>query len=212
MTPSIRVILADDHTILRQGLKFIISQHPAIRVVGEAANGLEALALMDRLTPDVLVCDISMPQMSGIELARQWQQQNGKTRIIFLTMQDKEEYIVQAIEAGVAGFLPKETAGEELVQAIAEVAQGREFFSPSIYPRVIKALRQNGQKSEIRITPREKEVLVLLADGLSTKLIASKLFVSEYTVSNHRANLLQKLSVHNTAELVKKAIELSLIP
>lgn len=212
MTPSIRVILADDHTILRQGLKFIISQHPAIQVVGEAANGLEALALMDRLTPDVLVCDISMPRMSGIELARQWQQQNGKTRIIFLTMQDKEEYIVQAIEAGVAGFLPKETAGEELVQAIAEVAQGREFFSPSIYPRVIKALRQNGQKSEVRITPREKEVLVLLADGLSTKLIASKLFVSEYTVSNHRANLLQKLSVHNTAELVRKALELKLIP
>lgn len=208
---AITVILADDHTILRQGLRFIVNQHPRIQVVGEASDGVEALELVQRHQPSVLVCDISMPRMSGIEVARSLSLQQLPTRLLFLTMQDKEEYIMQAVEAGAAGFLPKETVGEELVKAIIDVGQGKEYFSPSVYNKVFKALRQTNQKTEVRLTPREKEVLTLLAEGLSTKLIAEKLFVSEYTVSNHRANLLQKLSAHNTAELVRKAIEMRLI-
>ncbi len=208
---SITVILADDHTILRQGLRFIVSQHPQIRVVGEASDGVQALELVQEHQPNVLVCDISMPLMTGIEVARSLSVQQLPTRLLFLTMQDKEEYIIQAVEAGAAGFLPKETVGEELVKAIIEVAQGKEYFSHTVYNKVFKALRQINQKNEVRLTPREKEVLTLLAEGLSTKLIAEKLFVSEYTVSNHRANLLQKLSAHNTAELVRKAIEMRLI-
>jgi DNA-binding NarL/FixJ family response regulator len=211
VNPTISVVLADDHAILRQGLNFIVSQHPQIRVAGEASDGLQALQLVKQHAPDVLVCDISMPNMSGIEVARSLQQQAVATKVLFLTMQDKEEYIIQAVEAGAVGFLPKETVGEELVKAIIEVAQGKEYFSPTVYNKVFKALRQINQKSEVRITPREKEVLSLLAEGLSTKLIAEKLFVSEYTVSNHRANLLQKLSAHNTAELVRKALEMRLI-
>lgn len=211
MNAFITVILADDHTILRQGLRFIVSQHPQISVVGEASDGVQALELVQQHKPNVLVCDISMPRMSGIEVARSLSVQQCATRVVFLTMQDKEEYIIQAVEAGAVGFLPKETVGEELVNAIIEVAGGKEYFSPSVYNKVFKALRQINQKSEVRLTPREKEVLTLLAEGLSTKLIAEKLFVSEYTVSNHRANLLQKLSAHNTAELVRKAIEMRLI-
>ena len=208
---SITVILADDHTILRQGLHYIISQHPGIRVVGEASDGVEALELVQQHAPAVLVCDISMPRMSGIEVARNLAAGQSTTRVIFLTMQDKEEYIMQAVEAGAAGFLPKETVGEELVKAITEVAAGNEYFSHSVYNKVFKALRQVYQKTEVRLTPREKEVLLLLAEGLSTKLIAEKLFVSEYTVSNHRANLLQKLSAHNTVELIRKATEMRLL-
>jgi DNA-binding NarL/FixJ family response regulator len=211
VNPTISIVLADDHAILRQGLNFIVSQHPQIHVAGEASDGLQALQLVKQHAPDVLVCDISMPNMSGIEVARSLQQQAVATKVLFLTMQDKEEYIIQAVEAGAVGFLPKETVGEELVKAIIEVAQGKEYFSPTVYNKVFKALRQINQKSEVRITPREKEVLSLLAEGLSTKLIAEKLFVSEYTVSNHRANLLQKLSAHNTAELVRKALEMRLI-
>jgi DNA-binding NarL/FixJ family response regulator len=208
---SITVILADDHTILRQGLHYIISQHPGIRVVGEASDGVEALELVQQHAPAVLVCDISMPRMTGIEVARSLAAGQSTTRVIFLTMQDKEEYIMQAVEAGAAGFLPKETVGEELVKAITEVAAGKEYFSHSVYNKVFKALRQVNQKTEVRLTPREKEVLLLLAEGLSTKLIAEKLFVSEYTVSNHRANLLQKLSAHNTVELIRKATEMRLL-
>lgn len=208
---KIRIILADDHTIVREGLKMILQKHAHIHLVGEASTGQEALDLVMHHQPDVLVCDISMPQMTGIEVARLLVEQKIKTSILFLTMQDKEEYIVEAMQVGAIGFLSKNTVSDELVQAIETVSEGKEFFSEAIYSKAIRALRSINQKTEIRLTPRETEVLKWLAKGLSTKMIAEKLVVSEYTVSNHRANLLRKLSANNVAELMSKAQELGLL-
>jgi DNA-binding NarL/FixJ family response regulator len=214
MSPSdspVTVILADDHAIVREGLKLILQQHPSITLLGEAANGEEAVALVQQHEPDVLVCDISMPKLTGIEVVRLLKQQEAKTQVLFLTMQDKEEYILEAMQVGAIGFLPKATVSEELVKAIQTVAKGREYFSESVYGMAFKAIRTLNQKAEIRLTPRETEVLKLIAKGMSTKGVAEKLGVSEYTVSNHRANLLRKLSATNVAELLNRAQELRLL-
>lgn len=208
---SISVILADDHGIVREGIKLILQQNASIKIVAEACNGLEAIDLVNQYKPDVLVCDISMPVMNGIEAARTLSQQGSKTHVLFLTMQDKEEYIMEAMQIGAIGFLPKGTVSEELVKAIQTVAKGKEYFSESVYSKAFKALRSLNQKVEIKLTPRETEVLQLIARGMSTKMIAEKLVVSEYTVSNHRANLLRKLSANNVAELMSKAQELGLL-
>lgn len=208
---NISVILADDHGIVREGIKLILQQNPGIKIVAEACNGLEAVGLVNLHQPDVLVCDISMPVMNGIEVARALSQQASKTNVLFLTMQDKEEYIMEAMQVGAIGFLPKGTVSEELVKAIQAVAIGKEYFSESVYSKAFRALRMLNQKTEIRLTPRETEVLQLLSKGQSTKMIAEKLVVSEYTVSNHRANLLRKLSASNVAELMSKAQELGLL-
>ncbi|WP_224999028.1 response regulator transcription factor [Cesiribacter sp. SM1] len=210
-SPKISVILADDHGIVREGLKLILQQNAGIKIVAEACNGLEAVGLVNLHQPDVLVCDISMPVMNGIEVARALSQHQSKTNVLFLTMQDKEEYIMEAMQVGAIGFLPKGTVSEELVKAIQAVARGKEYFSESVYSKAFRALRLLNQKTEIRLTPRETEVLQLLSKGLSTKMIAEKLVVSEYTVSNHRANLLRKLSANNVAELMSKAQELGLL-
>ena len=207
----LRIVLADDHTIVRQGIKLIIEQNPDIKIVGEASNGEEAFDLIQKYSPNVLVCDMSMPKMSGIELARKLTQQKCPTHILFLTMQDKDEYIVEAMKAGALGFLPKDTASEELVEAILKVAQGKEYFSGVIYNKAFNALRALDQKVEIKLTAREKEILQLLSEGASTKIIADKLFVSEHTVSSHRANLLRKMSAQNVVELIRKASELKFI-
>lgn len=209
--PTISVVLADDHTIVREGLKLILQQSKNIRILAEAANGQEALHLVHAHKPQVLICDISMPVMNGIELARTLSGENTGTRILFLTMQDKEEYIMEALQIGVSGFLPKSTVSEELVEAVQTVAGGKEFFSESVYSKAFRALRAQNQKAEIRLTPRETEVLQLLAKGMSTKMIAEKLVVSEHTISNHRANLLKKLSASNVAELMNKAREMGML-
>lgn len=208
---SISVILADDHAIVREGLKLILQQHADIRIIAEAADGKEAVALVKKHRPDVLVCDISMPEMSGIEVVRSLNQEGPATHVLFLTMQDKEEYILEAMQVGAIGFLPKATVSEELVKAIQTVAKGREYFSESVYGMAFKAIRTLNQKAEIRLTPREAEVLQLIAKGMSTKMVAEKLVVSEYTVSNHRSNLLRKLSANNVAELLHRAKELRLL-
>mgnify|MGYP002778195280 CR=1 FL=1 len=211
MKESITVLLADDHTIVRQGLSLIVSQHEDIAIIGEATSGTEALAMVELHHPDVLVCDIAMPGMSGIEVARKLAAARSSTRVLFLTMQDTEEYIFEAMQVGTSGFLSKNAATEELVQAITKVAEGKEYFSESVYGKAFQALRHARKRNEIRLTPREKEVIQLLADGLSTKLIADKLNVSEFTISNHRANLLRKLEAHNVAELVRMAVEKGLV-
>lgn len=211
ISESITVILADDHDIVREGLKLILQKSTQIKIVGEASNGLEAIKLVNTLRPDVLVSDISMPLMNGIEVARTLKEQASATKVLFLTMQDKEEYIMEAMQIGALGFLPKNTVSEELVEAIQNVSQGKEFFSESVYIKAFKALRSFNKRAEIKLTPRETEVLKLLAKGMSTKMIAESLVVSEYTISNHRANLLRKLSANNVAELISKAQELKIL-
>jgi DNA-binding NarL/FixJ family response regulator len=215
MNPPITIVLADDHAILRKGLKLIIEHHPAFRIVGEASNGAEALALVQQHVqqhvPQVLLCDISMPVKNGIEVAQALRELNLSTHMLFLTMQDKEEYLIEAMRLGVRGFLSKDTVEDELVKAIEKVAAGEEYYSKLIHAKAFAALRKLHQEPLIRLTPREKEILRLLAMGLNSKMIASQLSVSEYTVSNHRINLLRKFSAANVAELMRKASELSML-
>ncbi|MDJ1505849.1 response regulator transcription factor [Xanthocytophaga agilis] len=211
MDKPITVVLAEDHSIVRQGIRLILEKDPTIQILGEASDGVQALALIKEFAPQVLVSDIAMPNLNGIELVQQINQLSIQTKVLFLSMQDKEEYIIEAMQQGVLGFLPKSTVGEELVTAIHQIAKGKEYFSESVYNTAFKAIRSLHQRVEIRLTPREKEVLQLLALGLSTKLIADRLVVSEYTISNHRANLLRKLAAQNVAELIRKASELNLL-
>lgn len=211
MNPPITIVLADDHAILRKGLRLIIEHHPAFRIVGEASNGAEALALVQQHVPQVLLCDISMPVKNGIEVAQALRELNLSTHMLFLTMQDKEEYLIEAMRLGVRGFLPKDTVEDELVEAIERVAAGEEYYSKLIHAKAFAALRKLHQEPLIRLTPREKEILRLLAAGLNSKMIANELSVSEYTVSNHRINLLRKFSAANVAELIRKASELSML-
>ncbi len=211
MNTPITIVLADDHAILRKGLKLIIEHHPAFRIVGEASNGAEALALVQQHVPRVLLCDISMPVKSGIEVAQAMRDLNLSTHMLFLTMQDKEEYLIEAMRLGVRGFLPKDTVEDELVEAIEKVAAGEEYYSRLVHAKAFAALRKLHQEPIIRLTPREKEILKLLAAGLNSKMIATQLSVSEYTVSNHRINLLRKFSASNVAELIRKASELSML-
>ncbi len=211
MNPPITIVLADDHAILRKGLRLIIEHHPAFRIVGEASNGAEALALVQQHVPQVLLCDISMPVKNGIEVAQALRELNLSTHMLFLTMQDKEEYLIEAMRLGVRGFLPKDTVEDELVEAIERVAAGEEYYSKLVHAKAFAALRKLHQEPLIRLTPREKEILRLLASGLNSKMIANELSVSEYTVSNHRINLLRKFSAANVAELIRKASELSML-
>jgi two-component system nitrate/nitrite response regulator NarL len=211
MNPPITIVLADDHAILRKGLRLIIEHHPAFRIVGEASNGAEALALVQQHVPQVLLCDISMPVKNGIEVAQALRELNLSTHMLFLTMQDKEEYLIEAMRLGVRGFLPKDTVEDELVEAIERVAAGEEYYSKLIHAKAFAALRKLHQEPLIRLTPREKEILRMLASGLNSKMIANELSVSEYTVSNHRINLLRKFSAANVAELIRKASELSML-
>ncbi len=211
MNPPITIVLADDHAILRKGLRLIIEHHSAFRIVGEASNGAEALALVQQHVPQVLLCDISMPVKNGIEVAQALRELNLSTHMLFLTMQDKEEYLIEAMRLGVRGFLPKDTVEDELVEAIERVAAGEEYYSKLVHAKAFAALRKLHQEPLIRLTPREKEILRLLASGLNSKMIANALSVSEYTVSNHRINLLRKFSAANVAELIRKASELSML-
>ena len=211
MNPPITIVLADDHSILRKGLRLIIEHHPSFRIVGEAANGNEALALVEQHRPHVLLCDISMPQKTGLEVAQALREMNLPTHLLFLTMQDKEEYLVEAMRLGVRGFLPKDTVEDELVEAIEKVAAGEEYYSKLVHAKAFAALRKLHQEPVIRLTPREKEILRLLATGLNSKMIANELSVSEYTVSNHRINLLRKFSAANVAELIRKASERAML-
>lgn len=211
MDSVITVVLADDHAMVRQGFRRILEEQSRIRVVGEAANGQQALELVLAHQPTVLVTDIVMPVMSGFDLADRVRELNLPTRTLLLTMHEDSEYVLRAVRAVVAGFVSKSAVAEELVAAVLEVAHGGEYFERSIYLKAFEAIRTLASEEPVRISPREREVLQLLAGGLSTKLIADKLNLSDHTVSNHRINLLRKFSVHNTAELIRKASEMQLI-
>lgn len=198
--------------MVRQGFKLILEQHPRIRVVGEADNGRQALDLVTGHQPTVLVTDIVMPLMSGFELADRVRELKLPTRTLLLTMCEDNESVLMGVRAMVAGFVCKSAVADELVAAVLQIAQGGEYFEKSIYLKAFEAIRALASEEQpVGISPREREVLQLLADGLSTKLIADKLHLSGHTVSNHRISLLRKFSVHNAAELIRKASELNLI-
>lgn len=209
LAPSVRVIIADDHQLVRESIVAVLSATGCCRIVGQAADGHEALALCERLAPDVAVIDLSMPGLGGLEVVRRLAERSPKTRCLVLTMHEDEEYLLQAVRAGAAGFLLKDSPAAELVEAIRNVARGLGHFSPEA-SRVLAAHVQQPDRvvddPYRNLTAREREVFHLIAEGLTTKEIARRLGISTKTAENHRARVLQKLGARNTAEVVRYAI------
>lgn len=211
-----RILLADDHGIVRRGLKSLLESQPGLSVIGEAADGLEALRLCSELSPDLLIIDISMPLMNGIEVASRAQKLEAAPAVIILSMHADESYIMRALAAGARGYLVKDATDEDLIPAVRAVAAGKPFFSPTVAAVLmedyVRQLRARGlSDSYDLLTVREREILQLLAEGRSNKEVAALLDVGLSTVETHRANLMQKLNLHNTAEIVLYAVRKGII-
>lgn len=210
MADKIRVLLVDDHAILRAGLRALLKTEADIEVVDEASDGKEAVAKTERLLPDVALMDISMPVMDGLEATRRIHQSCPKVKVLVLTIHDNEEYLFQVIEAGGSGYIVKKSAVTELISAIHAVHRGEAFLSPMATKMVIGRYLQmvgrgEGKQRYDALTSREKDILKLIADGYTNQEIADHLIISVKTVETHRAHVLKKLELHTRAELVKYA-------
>jgi len=212
-----RVLLAEDHTIVRKGLRSLLDKETGIKVVEEAEDGREAILKAEELYPDVVVMDIAMPGLNGLEATRQIKKRFPDIKIIILTMHANEEYILQSLKAGASGYLIKKAAPAELISAINAVHKGNSFLSPSISRMVIdEYIRRSKEISEgeegfEQLTVREREVLQLIAEGRKTREIAELLYISIKTVETHRAHIMNKLDIHSTAELTRYAIRKGII-
>jgi DNA-binding NarL/FixJ family response regulator len=205
----IRIVIVDDHSIVRQGLTSLLREYSDFEVVGEADNGTDALQMVETLLPDVLITDISMPGLSGYELLEHIKAKAMATKVLFLTMHDRNDFIVKAIDLGAAGYLTKDTLKDELVQAVRKVYDNQVYYGQRIMHTIISELatRKNAPHKEsdleVLLSKREYQILSLITEGLSSRQIAEKLFISERTVSDHRLNMMGKCNVNNTIELVK---------
>jgi DNA-binding NarL/FixJ family response regulator len=208
MTKPIRVLVADDHMIVRTGIRHVLESEPGFEVVGEAGNGAEALSLAAALLPDVVVLDISMPDVSGLELAAQLRD-TGDCRVLILSMHNNAEYVLESVRAGADGYLLKDTAATELRTAIRAVCQGESYFSPPVASRLSAAVRgerDQGPAGLEQLTAREREVLLGIAQGRTNKEIATELHISHRTVETHRESLMRKLQIRTVAELTRFAL------
>jgi len=212
------VLIVDDHPLFREGLKSLISRNTRFEVVGEAGNGREGLRMAKKLKPDLVIVDISLPDKSGIDLTRDIRSLLPETRVMIVSMHSKIDYITEAFQAGATGYVVKESATDRLVQGLEAVSRGEYFLDTSLSHQVVKKLAEFPEKeakiTDARyetLTSREQQVVRLLAEGLSSKEIAEKLFISPKTVENHRANIMNKLDLHSTMELVRYAARLGLI-
>lgn len=213
---SVRIVLADDHTIVRHGLRLVLERQADFAVVGEANNGREALDIAMRENPDVVIMDIAMPLLNGIEATKRIHDERLKTAVVILSMHADEGYILKALRAGARGYLLKDSAETDLIQAIRAVCAGKAFFSPAVSKVLaddyIRQMRQQGVEDPYDLlTGRERELLQLIVELKSTKDIASLLGVSPHTIDTHRANLMQKLNVHSTPELILYAVRKGII-
>ena len=207
----IRVVVADDHALVRDGLRAVLAQERDIEVVGEASDGREALSVTERTKPDVVLVDLSMPLLNGLDVARQLAARDGGLRTILITMHVEDRYVLDALRAGVRGYVLKKQAAADVVWAIREVDAGRVYLSPGVGGVVADAIRTGKPVPEERLTLREREVLQLVAEGKTTKEIAGILNVSVKTADAHRTRLMQKLDIHDIAGLTRCAIRLGLI-
>jgi two-component system, NarL family, response regulator NreC len=212
----VRILLADDHGVVRKGVRFLLERQQGMEVVGEASDGREAIRLAESVSPDIVIMDIAMPLLNGIEATAQMVKRDPKIGVIILSMHADEDYLLSALNAGAKGYLLKDSAEVDLVRAIQAVRSGTPFFSPEIaktmledYMRFLQ--QRNLQDSYELLTEREKEVLQLLAEGKSNKEVATILDISVYTVDTHRMHLMQKLNLHNTAEIVLYAVRKKII-
>ena len=212
----IRILIADDHGIVRKGLRLQLEQNNAFEVVGEATEGREAVRMAEELMPDIVIMDIAMPNLNGIQATTQVIKKNPQIGVIILSMYSDETYLTRTLAAGAKGYLLKENADKDLDVAVRAVAQGKPFFSPAIANTLLedymRQLQQRGlQDSYDLLTDREKEILQLLAEGKSNKEIAGMLYLSINTVETHRTRLMQKLNLHNSAEIVLYAVRKRII-
>ncbi len=213
---KIQLLIADDHDVVRAGLRFLLERQRDMDILGEAADGRQAVALAEQLKPSVIVMDIAMPQLNGIDAAAQILHRNPEAKIIVLSMYADEEFIVRALTVGVKGYLLKDSVQADLVRAVRAVVSGRSFFSPAIAETLaedyVRQLRSKGSEDSYELlTEREREVLQLLAEGKSNKQAAALLNVSVYTVETHRMRAMQKLKLHNTAEIVLYAVRKKIV-
>jgi two-component system, NarL family, response regulator NreC len=207
----IRVLLVDDHLMFRQGLKSLLERE-GLDVIGEASDGREAIRLAQRFNPDVAVVDLVMPLLNGVDAAREITKVSRKTKTILLTMHTEDRYVIEAIKAGIKGYVLKTQAASDLVTAISEVFKGTTYLSPGVSGAVVAAYFAKTDPQQPSLTSRERQILQLVAEGKTTKEAASVLGVSVKTAESHRASLMEKLSIHETAGLVRYAIRIGLIP
>src|ERR1700736_4471336 len=213
---KIRILLADDHQLMRSGLRLLIEQQPDLTVVGEAGDGREVVSLAKSLKPDVVVMDIGMPNLNGIEATHQIIQSHPEIAVVILSMHADESYVLRALKAGAKGYLLKDSAEADLIRAVRAVAGGKSFFSPVVskvllddYMRKLK--RSGAEDAYDLLTPREREILQLVAEGKSNKEVANLLNLSVYTVETHRSNIMQKLNLRGIPELILYAVRKGLI-
>jgi DNA-binding NarL/FixJ family response regulator len=216
MGQKVRIVIAEDHTILREGLRALISSSSNYEVVGEVGDGREAIRCVEKIKPDLILTDLSMPRMNGMEAIREIKKRSPETKVVVLTVHRAEEYILATLGAGAEGYVLKDSTQSELMMAVKNVLSGRHYISPGISEKVIEGYLE-GRKSLKTHTPwetltqREREILKLIAEGYRNKEIASYLCISVKTVEKHRANLMEKLDLHNVSSLTAFAIEKGLI-
>lgn len=213
---TISVVLADDHAIVRDGLRRVLEEAGDIRVVGEAADGLEAVTLVNRLRPHVVLMDISMPALSGLEATRQVKAGTGDTAVVFLTMHESEQYFLEALRCGAEGYLPKSAPATEVVEAVRGAARGEVYLHPGVARFLLESfVRDQGQNASSdaydSLSIREREVLSLIANGLSNADIAERLTLSPHTVHRHRGSVMQKLGLHSRLDVLRYCIQRGLV-
>lgn len=213
---KIRVLVCDDHAILRDGIKLLLNSQPDMEVVGEAIDGREAVEQARALQPDMILMDIAMPGLNGLEATKQIRRDVPDARVLVLTMYENDEYVSRMLEAGVLGYVLKKAAGTELVHAIRSIHQGEAFLYPSITKRVVEDYLRRVETGQERdsfsgLTDREREVLQLVAEGHANREIAEILSISVRTAQNHRAHIMEKLGIHDRGELIKYAIQKGII-
>ena len=213
---KVRVLLADDHQLMRSGIRLMLEHEPDMSVVGEASDGREAVTLAKSLRPDIVIMDIGMPSLNGIEAAGQMTQENPELAIMIVSMHPDETYVLRALKAGARGYLLKDSAEADLIKAVHVVAGGKSFFSPAVSKVLlddyVRKLKRSGTDDAYDLlTPREREVLQLIAEGKSNKEIANLLNLSVYTVESHRSNLMEKLNLRGLPELILYAVRNGII-
>jgi DNA-binding NarL/FixJ family response regulator len=216
MEPKSRIVIAEDHTILREGLRSLLSSSQDFEIVGEAEDGHMAIQCVEKCKPDLILMDLSMPRMNGMDAIREIKRQSPQTKILVLTVHKAEEYILATLHAGADGYVLKDTTHTELVMAIRSVLMGKPYLSPGISEKVIEGYLEGRKTLKTRsswetLTQREREILKLIAEGYKNKEIADYLCISPKTVEKHRANLMEKLDLHNVQALTTFAIEKGLV-